>query len=426
MLLRSIYSLLFFILTPFVAFSLYKPNKNKPAFGSRWKEHFGITPSLKDQTKQPIWIHTVSVGETIAATPFIRALKQKHPETPIVITTTTSTGAQQAEKLSDIAEHRYMPVDLPFAIKHFIKTIQPQTMLIMETELWPNALHYVGKANIPIIVINARLSERSAHRYKKFHSVFNLLSKNLSMVLCQHNDDATRFNHLGLNELKLQTTGSLKFDISISDDIKTESQKLRTQLGISRPIWIAASTHDGEDEQVLAAHSEILRTNPNALLILVPRHPERFDSVYNLCSEKGFITKRRTDSSNNSYETCQVYLGDTMGEMLLLLASSDVCFMGGSLIGDKVGGHNLLEPAALGIPSITGPSFYNFTDITQQLSNADACFICNDHAELSEKILLLFENSALRDQYGQNALKVINSNTGAIERSIKYIEPFIS
>lgn len=418
---RYFYTLLLFLLSPLLLVTLYKKKPGKPPFGSRWKEHFGITPVLKNQSQRPIWVHTVSVGETIAATPFIRALKQQYPNIPIVITTTTSTGAQQAEKLSDIAEHRYMPIDLPFAIKGFLKTIKPQKMLIMETELWPNVLHYVHQSGAPISVINARLSERSAQRYKKFQPIFNLLANNLSQILCQHTDDAERFIRLGIKNNKIKITGSLKFDISVSDETLKAGTQLRKKLGPQRKVWIAASTHQGEDEQVLQAHQSVLNTYSDALLILVPRHPERFNDVYHLSVAAGLMTQRRSLQEDSSLAQTQVYLADTMGEMMLLLAASDVCFMGGSLLGEKVGGHNLLEPAAIGLPCLIGPSYYNFADITKQLTQAKAAFICQDSEAITEQLTALFTSPIMRQDCQKSALSVIRRNQGAIQKTVSSI-----
>ncbi|MGV3002024.1 lipid IV(A) 3-deoxy-D-manno-octulosonic acid transferase [Vibrio sp. E150_018] len=417
---RYVYTFLLCLAAPFLLFGLYKKKPGKPAFGSRWKEHFGRTPPLKDQSTAPIWIHTVSVGETIAATPFIKQLKEKYPDTPIVITTTTSTGAEQAEKLSDIAEHRYMPLDLPFALKSFLRSIQPKMMLIMETELWPNTIHYVAKSDIPITVINARLSQRSAERYAKFPSIFNLLSNGITRILCQYQADADRFKQLGVSAEKLAVTGSLKFDITIPPATIEAGNQLREQLGTERPVWIAASTHHGEDEQVLAAHQALLKTHPNALLILVPRHPERFNDVYLLSNTLGFNTARRTQPQPDFSQT-QVYLGDTMGEMLILMQATDVCFMGGSLLGDKVGGHNVLEPAALGIPCLIGQSYYNFSDITHQLTQVKAAFICQGADDIYHKLIKLIESESIRKQCQEQALAVIKGNQGAVKKTIKSI-----
>ncbi|MBE4203277.1 lipid IV(A) 3-deoxy-D-manno-octulosonic acid transferase [Vibrio parahaemolyticus] len=384
MLIRIIYTALLALASPFLLLGLYKSKPNKPKFGGRWKEHFGITPQLKTH-QRPIWIHAVSVGESIAATPLIKELKQQYPEQPIVVTTTTSTGAEQIAKLGDLVEHRYMPIDFGFAVKSFLKAIQPKKMLIIETELWPNTLNVVKQANVPITVVNARLSEKSCKNYAKVQWLFNQLHPCLTQVLCQTDSDAERFERLGVNKEKLSVTGSIKFDIQISDHVKQQGKALRAQLGKDRPVWIAASTHKGEDEQVLEAHKQILESHPNALLILVPRHPERFDDVFALCKKQGFETVRRTEKQP-AENTTQIYLGDTMGEMLVLIGAADICFMGGSLIGDKVGGHNVLEPAALGVPVITGPSYYNFTEIVNLLKKHSFCNIITKINELSNLI----------------------------------------
>ncbi|MDV5046922.1 lipid IV(A) 3-deoxy-D-manno-octulosonic acid transferase [Vibrio diabolicus] len=416
MLVRIVYTLLLALASPLLLFGLYKSKPNKPQFGSRWKEHFGITPKLKSNDK-PIWIHAVSVGESIAATPLIKALKEQNPEQSILVTTTTSTGAEQIAKLGDLVEHRYMPIDFGFAIKGFLKAAQPKQMLIIETELWPNTLHNVHKAGIPITVVNARLSEKSCHNYAKIQLLFNQLHPCLTQVLCQTDSDEERFERLGVEKKKLSVTGSIKFDIQISEQVKQQGQQLRAQLGKDRPIWIAASTHKGEDEQVLDAHRQVLKSHPNALLILVPRHPERFDDVFTLCQHQGFNTVRRT--STRSIETItQVYLGDTMGEMLTLIGAADICFMGGSLVGNKVGGHNVLEPAALGVPIINGPSFFNFQEIVDSFVKECGLIIVKDRSTLAKTIIQLIEFPEKRITYHTAASKIVNMNQGAIKNTI--------
>ncbi|TDE49396.1 lipid IV(A) 3-deoxy-D-manno-octulosonic acid transferase [Vibrio alginolyticus] len=390
MLVRIVYTILLALASPLLLLGLYKSKPNKPKFGSRWKEHFGITPKLKSNDK-PIWIHAVSVGESIAATPLIKALKEQNPEQSILVTTTTSTGAEQIAKLGDLIEHRYMPIDFGFAIKGFLKAVQPKQMLIIETELWPNTLHHVYKAGIPITVVNARLSEKSCQNYAKIQRLFNQLHPCLTQVLCQTDSDAERFERLGVEKKKLSVTGSIKFDIQISEQVKQQGQQLRAQLGKDRPIWIAASTHKGEDEQVLDAHRQVLKSHPNALLILVPRHPERFDDVFALCQNSGFNSTRRTNAAIVNADT-QVYLADTMGEMLILLGASDVCFMAGSLLGDKVGGHNVLEPVALNVPVISGPSYFNFKAIVEDMIALNIIDI-TDKTQLASKVLERFQHS---------------------------------
>lgn len=418
MLIRIFYTLLLALASPFLLFGLYKSKPNKPKFGQRWKEHFGITPKL-ETTERPIWIHAVSVGESIAAIPLIKELKKQNPTQPILVTTTTSTGAEQIAKLGDLVEHRYMPIDFGFAVKGFLKAIRPKQMLIIETELWPNTLNTVHNAGIPIIVVNARLSEKSCKNYAKVQPLFNLLAPCLDKVLCQTESDAERFERIGVEKNKLFVTGSIKFDIQISDDVKEKGKVLRDALGLERPIWIAASTHRGEDEQVLEAHKKILESHPNALLILVPRHPERFEDVFELCQGQGFETARRTSQEEVTTST-QVYLGDTMGEMLVLIGAADICFMGGSLIGDKVGGHNVLEPAALGVPVITGPSYFNFQLIIEKMLQKKCITI--SHSDLNLDIVRLIEDPKSRNLMTQKAYLIMSDSIGSIDKTVKSLQ----
>lgn len=417
--LRFLYTCLLTLIAPVLLLSLYKKRPGVSPVGKRWKEHFGF--SDKVQGHQPLWIHAVSVGETLAVTPLIKALKARHPALPILLTTTTATGAEQAARLGDLVEHRYMPLDFPWALRPFLKKQQPRALCIMETELWPNTLAAAKRVGLPVTVLNARLSERSCQRYAKVQPLFQLLANNLDQVLCQHQDDAERFLRLGVPGQAVQITGSIKFDLSLPEGLAQASAILRDELGRQRPVWIAASTHDGEDEPVLDAHRQILASYPNALLILVPRHPERFNQVHTLCLQHGFTTARRTQP-NSSLSDKQVYLADTMGEMMLLLGACDVAFVGGSLIGDKVGGHNLLEPAALAKPVLTGPSYYNFTDITTQLLNASGAEVIDDSKALAETVMRLLDNQEAQSQMGQAALDVVKANQGAIERTLTALE----
>ncbi len=416
---RFFYSLLLILISPIFLYSLYKTKQGKPNIGKRWVEHFGLTPPLTSEN--PVWIHAVSVGETIAITPVIRRMKSQYPEQTILLTTTTTTGAEQANKLVEegLVEHRYMPLDFSFAVKRFIKTVNPQKLIIMETELWPNTLHHVAKAGIPIHVINARLSEKSRQNYQKVHALFNLMAKNITSVLCQYKEDAQRFIQLGIPSEKINVTGSVKYDISIPSHITYESEILRSSFN-DRPVWIAASTHKGEDEILLSAHKALLESFPKLLLILVPRHPERFNDVEQLCKEQELTVHRRTNEMLITNDS-QVYLGDTMGEMLTLIGSADICFMAGSLLGEKVGGHNMLEPAALGKPIITGPSYFNFMEITHQLLTANAISIINNEQDLVDTIKLWYSNIGILSQMGNSALHVVDENRGAIQKTVDYL-----
>lgn len=410
---RLLYNLLIHLGLPLALLALYKPKKGKPGFGARWAEHLGRTPASGQEA--PLWIHAVSVGETLAISPFIRALKAERPDLPILLTTTTRTGAEQAAKLGDLVVHRYAPLDYPWAVAAFLKCIKPRALWVMETELWPNWLAACEARHLPVTIINARLSERSCQRYARFQGAFDTLSRPLTHLLCQHQDDAERFARLGIGRERLAVTGSIKFDIQLGDEVQARGHALRQQLGQSRPAWIAASTHQGEDEQVLAAFDLVLQRHPRALLILVPRHPERFDRVAELCAPYGCV--RRTGGAPIR-ETDKVYLGDTMGELPLMLAAADVAFVGGSLV--KVGGHNLLEPAALGKPCLTGPAYFNFSDITRQLVAQGGAALVADAAALGEKVSELLADEGERRQMGEQARAVVLRNQGALARTLSH------
>lgn len=417
MILRWFYSFVLMIVAPFFIYSLYKSKPNKPKFAKRWKEHFGFTAKLNNQRDDPIWIHAVSVGEVLAVAPLIKIIKKQNPAQLIVITTTTSTGQNEAKKLGELVEHRYMPLDFSFAINNFINSIKPKALFIMETELWPNTLYSCQKKNIPITIINARLSARSASRYKKLPFVFDLLLQNINFVLAQTEHDAQRFIGLGLKTAQVSITGSIKFDISVTPMQLQQAKELRDFVGKNREVWIAASTHQGEDEQLIQAHQQLLQDKANALLILVPRHPERFLSVKELAKKSGLSVVTRSSNQPVSNHT-QLYLGDSMGEMMVLLGAADICFIAGSLIGDKVGGHNLLEAAALEKPILNGPSYFNFKEITEQLIALDVCQICHNSSELSELLLQLFDNNVLRNKKGEIAFTFVQKNQGALQKTV--------
>ena len=424
MLVRVFYTLLLALAAPLLLWGLYRTKPGKPHFGARWKEHFGFTPRLATTTA-PIWIHAASVGEAIAIVPVIKALKQAYPEQAIVVTTTTSTGAEQVAKLGELVEHRYMPIDFAWCVRGFLKAIKPKLFLIVEKELWLNTLMCVHQQKIPTIIVNARLSERSAKRYQSFSFFTHQLLNKIDKILCLHDDDAQRFIAIGAQQHQIAVTGSIKYDITIANTVFEHAQNLRQQLGAQRPIFVAASTHQGEDEQVLDAYQAVLQQYPDAMVIIVPRHPQRFDSVAKLAIERGLMVHRRTDTTPIKANT-QLYLADTMGEMLVMLATADVTFMGGSLVGEKVGGHNLLEPAAVEKPAITGPSFYNFEDITQQLLAAGAIEICQNSHQLAQQLVTLFNDPERQQHMGAQGQRIVIENQGAVNKTIANIHFYLA
>ena len=413
---RLLYTLLIYLALPGVLFITFRPQQGKPGYGRRWRELLGWTPRLRSATA-PIWFHTVSVGESLAAMPLIRQLKAERPDLPILVTTTTRTGADQIARLGDLVEHRYAPLDYPGAVGRFLRRTRPQALMIMETELWPNWLAACGRRQIPVLVMNARLSERSCQRYQKVRSIFNLMSRHIQLLLCQHRDDAARFLRLGLDPAQVRVTGSLKYDIQLDAEQVAAGEQLRRTLD-GRPVWIAASTHPGEDEQLLTQLPHIRAAVPDSLLILVPRHPVRFDPVAALCEQAGYRVARRSRQQAITRET-DIYLADTMGEMPLLLQMSDVAFIGGSLV--PVGGHNLLEPASLGKPTLIGPHSFNFSDVTRQLCERKACQQLPDAAALAQAVCQLLQDDEARQQMGMLAFDVVAANQGAQRKTLNAI-----
>ncbi|RBC02058.1 3-deoxy-D-manno-octulosonic acid transferase [Pseudomonas sp. MWU12-2115] len=412
---RTLYTALFYLGLPLVAIRLWLRSRKAPAYAKRIGERFSYgMPPL-----QPggIWVHAVSVGESIAAAPMIRALMQRYPQLPITVTCMTPTGSERIQALfanEPRIQHCYLPYDLPCAAARFLDHAKPKLAVIMETELWPNHIHQCAKRGIPVALANGRLSERSAKGYGRFSKLTAPMLAEMSFFAVQTEAEAQRFRDLGARPQTVEVTGSIKFDLTIDPQLLQRAAELRGQWqALERPVWIAASTHEGEDEVVLDAHRRLLANYPNALLILVPRHPERFNSVFELCQREGFATVRRSSGANVEANT-SVLLGDTMGELLFLYALADSAFVGGSLVPN--GGHNLLEPAALAKPVISGPHLFNFLDIAAQLREAGALAEVDDAEGLAVAVQRLFELPRDAQRMAEAGLAVMRRNQGALQR----------
>ncbi|MHA3738588.1 lipid IV(A) 3-deoxy-D-manno-octulosonic acid transferase [Pseudomonas sp. Eth.TT006] len=412
---RTLYTALFYLGLPLVAIRLWLRSRKAPAYAKRIGERFSYgMPSL-----QPggIWVHAVSVGESIAAAPMIRALLQRYPQLPITVTCMTPTGSERIQALfanEPRIQHCYLPYDLPCAAARFLDRAQPKLAVIMETELWPNHIHQCARRGIPVALANGRLSERSARGYGRFSKLTAPMLAEMSLFAVQTETEAQRFRDLGARPETVEVTGSIKFDLTIDPQLLQRATELRGQWqALERPVWIAASTHEGEDEVVLDAHRRLLANYPNALLILVPRHPERFNSVFELCQREGFTTLRRSTGANVDAQT-SVLLGDTMGELLFLYALADSAFVGGSLVPN--GGHNLLEPAALAKPVLSGPHLFNFLDIAAQLREAGALAEVDDAEGLAVQVQRLFELPRDAQRMTEAGLAVMRRNQGALQR----------
>lgn len=424
---RYLYSCIFSIALPFVFLKLWLRGRKVPSYRQRWLERLALFKAPVFPTgNAKLWIHTVSVGEFIAAKPLIQHYLQT-PNTSIIITTMTPTGSEQVIKtFGKQVTHVYAPYDLTHIINRFIRKVQPHIYVIMETELWPNTIHCCKKKNIPIIVANARLSEKSARGYARVSKLSHAMLKNITCVAAQNHTDASRFLPLGLPKNNINVTGSIKFDLDINQKTIDQAYILRQLIHQNGKhlIWVAASTHHSEDEIVLKAFADIKKTQPNCRLILVPRHPDRFADVYNLCLQQPFITLKRSQYIKKSEaldnSNFDILLGDTMGELLTFFGCSDFAFIGGSLVNN--GGHNSIEAAAWGLPIISGPSTFNFQEITQLLLQASALTIVNNGKELSHTIEELCHNLERRQQEGRAAKKVAEENRGALHQLISIID----
>lgn len=407
---RRLYTIGLYLLAPLVIFRLWWRGRKNPDYRKRIIERFGFFSRLPE--KKRIWLHAVSVGETIAAAPLIKKLLTEYPDYSLLITTTTPTGSAQLKRLfGEQVEHVYFPYDLPGVIRRFFHRVQPDILIVMETELWPNLYSKCAQKRIPVLVANARLSPRSLVGYKKVSALIRPALGNISIIAPQSEADAERFEQLGADKKQIHVCGNIKFDLQIPVEAKETGEALKRKFG-NRPVWIAASTHEGEDAQILSAHRNILEQLPDALLILVPRHPERFDEVAKLCHEKQFLMRRR---SRNNYPdaSTQVYLGDTMGELLQLYAAADVAFVAGSLV--PTGGHNPLEPAALGLPVLTGPHVFNFAEIVDALQAENAINIIHSSKMLAERVTQLLQQPEERSVLGEAGRQMVTENRGATD-----------
>lgn len=413
-----IYSLILFNVT-FSFFALLWRSRRIPGYRQGWAERLGYCPF---QLEKSIWVHAVSVGETIAALPLIKQLINDYPHLPVVITNMTPTGAARVKSaLKDSVKQVFIPYDIPNAVNRFLKKINPQIAIIMETELWPNLFACTREHKIPLVVLNARLSQQSAAGYARIPGLTRGIFQSIHRLAAQTSSDAERFIQLGLEKEKITVTGNLKFDLEIPSDLTEKSQVLQQQLGQGRLKWIAASTHQGEEEIMLAAHRLILNSYPDALLILVPRHPERFDKVSELAKQT-FNVVRRSSGESCAADT-QVYLGDTMGEMLLLYSAVDVALVAGSFI--QVGGHNMLEPAALHKPVLTGPVLFNFVEISRMLIDAKGMNVVNSAEEIAQALQQLFANESYRYEMGECAYQVVAANKGSLQKQINLIKQIL-
>jgi len=409
---RQLYTLIFSSMLPLVLLRLYWRGIKAPPYRQRWRERLGCYRS--EPIADAIWFHAVSVGEAEAAFPLIKLMQSRHPQSRFLVTTTTPTGSARVQSvLGDSVEHVYLPYDLPGVVKRFLDHFQPRIAVVMEKEIWPNLFAACAARRIPLFVINARLSARSAKSYRKIPSLVKPALANLSLIAAQTEDDKNRFIEIGAVPERVRVLGNIKFDVTIDEATIAAGQALKQRLFAGRFVWIIASSHQGEEEVFLKLYPNLKAEIPELLLLIVPRHPERFQAVRKLCEERGLSATMRSENRDVD-AACDVYIADSMGELKMLYAAADVAFVGGSLVA--VGGHNVLEPAAVGVPVMFGPQMFNFQEIAEQMPAAGAALQCDGEASIAEVLLRLHGDADFRNALIDKAKAFVEQNQGATAR----------
>jgi len=419
---RFLYILAVYLLAPVICAVMLWRGLRDRSYWHNFRERFGFGPTLPPSG---IWVHAVSVGEVQASAALVTTLRERYPDVPIVVTTLTPTGANRARFLfKEVAHVRYVPFDLPGSVRRFFDRVRPKLAVIFETELWPNLYHECGERRVPLVLASARISSRSVSRYRKLGTLFrDALSRGI-VIAAQGDADADRFRSLGADPDRTHVTGNIKFDFSVPANIAELGHELRQHYAPSRPVWVAGSTHAGEEEIALEAHRLVRGIHPRTLLVLVPRHPNRFVDVAGVLQRLGVRFVRRTQRSvDTASGEAEVLLVDTLGELLAFYAAGDVAFVGGSLV--PVGGHNLLEPAALGVPVLTGPYNSNAEDIARLLVGRGAAEIVHDAAELGSRVGTLLSYPEARARIGELGRSSVDSNRGALAKLLSLIEPLL-
>jgi 3-deoxy-D-manno-octulosonic-acid transferase len=422
---RYLYILAVYLATPLISLVMLWRGCFDRSYRAHFHERFGFGDTLPPGS---VWVHAVSVGEVNAAAALVTTLRERYPGVPVLVTTLTPTGALRARTLfKDLAQVRYIPFDLPGSVRRFFKRVQPRLAVIFETELWPNLYYQCGRRKIPLVLASARISSRSVGRYRRLGSLFRDALARPVVVAAQGEGDAGRFVSLGADPERTHVTGNIKFDFSVPPDIGERGRRLREFYAPSRPMWVAGSTHGGEEDIVLDAHRIVRATHSRSLLVLVPRHPPRFEEVAHGLQRAGIRFVRRSqragEKASAAAASADVLLVDTLGELLDFYAAADVAFVGGSLV--PIGGHNLLEPAALGLPIVTGPYNGNGVDIAKLLIERGAAEVVHDADELGGRVSMLLSDPDERDRIGALGRDCVDSNRGALGKLLGLIEPLL-
>jgi 3-deoxy-D-manno-octulosonic-acid transferase len=405
---------------PLIRLRLWWRARREPGYAERVAERYGEIASMAHL--RPVWIHAVSAGETIAAVPLIEQLLIRHPDISLLVTSTTPAGSGEVKRrLGNRVLHTYAPYDFEDAVTSYFERVRPRALVLIETELWPNLLRAAKAAGVPVVLVNGRLSERSAKGYGRIAALTRDMLETFELIGCQSDAHRERFIALGAPAQRVQSLGSVKYDVLVPDALRGDAAELRARYGwINRPVFIAASTHPGEEEQVLEAWSHIRGKLPQARLLLVPRHPPRADEVSVLVASRGWAAARQSQLSGAAPE---VVVGDVMGSLLMLYGTADAAFVGGSLV-DR-GGHNPIEPALWGIPVATGPHTFNFADVMSDFREAQAVKEVPAAAELAKVVAGWLAGDPAGSETGKHARTLVERKRGALERTIRALEPVL-
>ncbi len=412
----TIWSIAVYLLLPFVLFNLVWRGVRYPAYWFRWPERFGYLEPMRGQ--RVIWVHAVSVGEVRSAAELVNELADRYPRHRILVTTMTPTGSRQVQELfGGRVGHAYVPYDFPGSVRRFMTRVAPEIAVVAETEFWPNLFKACRDRSIPLFLVNVRLSQESLRGYLRVPRTARAMLERATLICAQTNSDAQRLKSLGIAQTRVEVTGNLKFDAPLPASLLAEGATLRQQWGSGRPVLIAASTHRGEEKKILAAFKALRAVYTDLLLVVAPRHPERFKAVARLCRRSGARVALRSTHRGVLPAEIDVLVGDTMGELRRLYAAADVAFVGGSLVG--TGGHNLLEPCAVGVPVIFGPHIFHFAEISTMVLERGAGRQVHDEAGLAETVALYLELPALREASGEAGRALVAENRGAVERTLQ-------
>lgn len=419
-----LYRLALYVAFPIILLRLLWRALREPRYFEKLPQRLGLGFRAVRPNAGGVWIHAVSVGEVNAAAPLIEYLLKHDPKKPIIVTTMTPTGAERVKTtFAERVQHCYLPYDYPGAVRRFLNHASPCLAIVMETEIWPNFIAGCNRLSIPLLYVNVRLSERSYRGYQRFSSLIKPTLEKINRFAVQNEADAQRLIRLGAPAAAVTVTGSIKFDIELKPEVIKSAQALRNEWGQARLIWVVGSTHEGEEATILKTFAQLRTEFKSLLLVIAPRHPQRFATVFRLCA-RDYQTVLRSQTTGSLGEEVDIYIADTIGDLPMLIAAGDVAFIGGSLM--PIGGHNVLEASAAEVPVVFGKHMFNFSEIAELLLQNDAAIQVMNDKELTEAMQRLLASQSLREKYAKRGKDIVAKNSGALEKICELIKGELS